>query len=131
VAENVAQVTFSYFGSTEPPSAPRPPLGTANCLYRADGSRLPYASGTGTGAVEALPLSSFGDGPFCGSGRLMFDADLLKIRAVRAVVRLETSVDAMRGSDPRLFARPGTASGPHVLPDSVVTIDVGLRNPGR
>ncbi|MBA2303433.1 MAG: hypothetical protein H0W08_12450 [Acidobacteria bacterium] len=77
-----------------------------------------------------LPLSSFQDGPFTGAGAMAFDVDLLRIRAVRATVRVETGVDAMRGADTRLFARPGTATGRGVIPDVAWRVDVSLRNGG-
>jgi hypothetical protein len=51
-----------------------------------------------------------------------------RIRTVRATLRLETGVDAMRGSDPRFFARPGTAVTRRVIPDIVARVDVSLRN---
>lgn len=78
----------------------------------------------------AIPLSAFQDGPFRGAGATIFDADLLGIRGVRASLRLETGDDRLRGRDPRLFTRPGTANGPRVVPDVVVQVDVALRNGG-
>ncbi|HJR61994.1 MAG TPA: hypothetical protein VJ813_21485 [Vicinamibacterales bacterium] len=78
--------------------------------------------------MAAIPLSLFQDGPFRGAGAMMFDTDLLRVRTVRATIRLETGVDAMRGRDVRLFARPGTATGRRVIPDIVWRIDVSLRN---
>jgi hypothetical protein len=80
--------------------------------------------------MVALPLSLFQDGPFTGSGPMAFDRDLLRVRTVRATLRLETGVDAMRGPDVRLFARPGTATGGPVIPDIVWRIDASLRNGG-
>lgn len=71
------------------------------------------------------------DGPFRGTGSNAFDLDLLRVRQVRAILRLETSLDRLRGSDPRLFARPGTATGIRTLPDVVMTVDAGLRNAAR
>lgn len=76
----------------------------------------------------AIPLASFADGPFVGSASTTFDADLLRVRTVRATLRLETGVDAMRGADTTLFARPGTATGTRTIPDLRVRTDVSLRN---
>jgi prepilin-type N-terminal cleavage/methylation domain-containing protein len=75
-----------------------------------------------------LSLAQFSDGPFLGSGAAAFDADLLRLVAIRATVRLETSVDAMRGTDTALFARPGSATRGRTIPDIVQRIDVTLRN---
>lgn len=78
--------------------------------------------------MSPLPLAIFADGPFVGSGSIAFDADLLRVRTVRATLRMETGVDRLRGSDPRFFTRPGTAIGPRVIPDMVARFDVTLRN---
>jgi len=75
-----------------------------------------------------LALSQLSDGPFLGSGAAAFDADLLRLVGVRATVRLETGVDAMRGIDAALFARPGSATQGRTIPDIVQRIDVALRN---
>jgi hypothetical protein len=81
-------------------------------------------------AMAAMPLASLHDGPYLGSGATRFDADVLRIRTVRATLRLETGLDAMRGTDARLFARPGTATGRRVIHDIVLRMDVSLRNIG-
>lgn len=78
--------------------------------------------------VMQIPLDQFTDGPFVGAGAAMFDADLLRVRSVRATLRLETGEDRMRGTDPRLFARPGTATGSRTIPDLIARVDVALRN---
>jgi prepilin-type N-terminal cleavage/methylation domain-containing protein len=75
-----------------------------------------------------LSLAQFSDGPFLGSGATAFDADLLRLVAIRATVRLETGVDAMRGTNAAMFARPGSATRGHTIPDIVQRIDVTLRN---
>ena len=38
VVDNVVQLEFEYFGEPSPPTAPKPALGTANCLYDAGGT---------------------------------------------------------------------------------------------
>jgi hypothetical protein len=80
--------------------------------------------------LAPLPLGVFQDGPFLGAGPLAFDADLRRVRALRARLRFETGVDGMRGTDPRLFRRPGSATGRMVIPDLVAGIHVALRNGG-
>ena len=78
--------------------------------------------------LTPLALASFGDGPFAGSGAMAFDADLLRVRTVRATFRLETGVESMRGADARMFSRPGTARGVRTIPDLTARVDVTLRN---
>jgi prepilin-type N-terminal cleavage/methylation domain-containing protein len=75
-----------------------------------------------------IPLDIFRDGPLRGAGALAFDADLHRVTTVRAWLRVETGIDRMRGSDARLFARPGTAAGSFTLPDVISTVDIALRN---
>lgn len=77
-----------------------------------------------------LPLAILQDGPFQGSGWLTFDRDLARVRTVRSSLRFETGETRMRGLDPRLFLRPGTASGRLFIPDVVSVLDVTLRNGG-
>lgn len=81
--------------------------------------------------MVAMPVALFGDGPFAGAGATMFDVDLLRVRRVRATLRLESGVDAMRGTDVRFFARPGTGRSPRVIHDMVTRVDVTLRNGPR
>jgi hypothetical protein len=82
-----------------------------------------YLDATGT----VVPLARFADGPFLGGGSLQFDADLRLVRAVRVRLRFDTPVDRLRGVDPRMFRRPGTATGwPHVA-DVDARFDVALR----
>lgn len=81
-------------------------------------------------ALQAMPLAIFQDGPFGGADAMRFDVDLLRVRAVRISVRLESGVDALRGLDPRRFMRPGTATGVRVVPDVSWRVDVALRNGG-
>jgi hypothetical protein len=78
--------------------------------------------------LAQLSIAQFADGPFLGSGAAAFDADLLRLAAVRATVRLETGVAAMRGADSALFGRPGSATRPLTIADVVQRIDVSLRN---
>jgi hypothetical protein len=78
--------------------------------------------------MTPLPLSQLADGPFIGGGAAAFDADLLQVATVRATVRLETGVDAMRGANTALFSRPGTATGIRTIPDIIQRIDVAVRN---
>ena len=80
--------------------------------------------------MAAIPLSALQDGPFVGSGDLLFDADIRRVRTVRVAIRVETGMDAMRGTDPRFFARPGSATSERTIADLVTTLDVAVRNGG-
>ena len=108
--DNVVDSHFEYFGDPAPPVAPRPPVGTANCLYDAvervcrSPHFLPIMA-----SLAKLPIALFGDGPMCGSGATAYDADLLRIRQIRVAVVLQTGVAMLRGQAGRLFARPGLA----------------------
>ena len=53
------------------------------------------------------------------------------ICAVDFSMRFETGADRMRGLDPRLFLRPGTAAGSLVIPDLVTVLDVRAKTDGR
>lgn len=114
VVDNVAALSFDYFGDPFPPVTPKPPIGTANCLYDSAGT---YVAGLATLAADAgglapLPLSMFSDGPWCGGGTNMFDADLLRIRRIDVTIRIQTPVAALRDR----------------VPDLVTTFSVAPRN---
>ena len=117
VVDNVVGLAFEYFGDSLPPVAPRPPLGTPNCLYDATGSPQPGMTALAAqgGSLAALPLSMFGDGPWCGSGENRFDADLLRVRMVRVALRVQAG---------NVLFRAGR------VPDYTVRVDVSPRNLG-
>lgn len=130
LADNVTALAFEYLGEAARPTMPRPPPGTANCLYAGDGTYLHPVMGSAVPQV-LIDLAELADGPFCGVGPLAFDVDLLRIRTVRVRVRLDTGSDALRGTDPRFFARPGRARDSRVIHDVDVTFAISLRNVGR
>ena len=129
LVDNVVGLSFEYFGDPEPPMAPRPPVGIANCLYDELGARRPALSlPPGGRALIHLPLGMFADGPWCGAGELQFDVDLLRIRSVRVTVRVQATgvMTRGRGAD---YASPGLGRGALALvPDLAMTIDVAPRN---
>jgi hypothetical protein len=131
VVDNVVGLTLEYFGEPGPPRHPRPPSGVENCLYDAQGNSkvaLPGIPSAGA-TLEAIPLSAFSDGPWCGSGSNMFDADLSRVRRIRVVVRLQVASDSLRGTDPALFARPGLArGGGRFIPDFSMVFEIAPRN---
>jgi prepilin-type N-terminal cleavage/methylation domain-containing protein len=128
--DDVVGMEVEYFGDTRPPVGSRPG-GVANCLYEADGTyRAAWLPALGpVPALVALDAGLLTDGPWCGGGANAFDADLLRIRRVRVVLRLQAADPAVRGADPRHFALAGTArQSAVVVPDRHVTLDVALRN---
>ncbi|MBI3046959.1 MAG: prepilin-type N-terminal cleavage/methylation domain-containing protein [Acidobacteria bacterium] len=73
------------------------------------------------------------DGPWVPGGAVLppFDADLLRVRRVRATVRVEAALASMRGPAGSLFARGGTStSSTRYVPDRELRFDVALRNMG-
>lgn len=103
-----------------------------NCVFTrsADGepiSRLSAISAPDT--LVPLDAAVLTDGPWCpddaAPGR--FDADLLRVRAVRIVARLQAAVAALRGPAGPLFTRGGTARGSRFVPDREVRFTVTVR----
>jgi prepilin-type N-terminal cleavage/methylation domain-containing protein len=68
-----------------------------------------YVAEASDGTLEALDAGVLQDGPWRGIGIQPYDADLLRIRAVRVSIRLQAGSVACRGADPRWFLNPGTA----------------------
>jgi hypothetical protein len=130
VVDNVVDLQISYFGDPAPPVLPKPALGTANCLYSGGGTYVgPAALPATDGSLAALDATVLTDGPWCGFGSNQFDADLLRIRKVRVMLRLQVASAALRGSNALLWRKPGKSSGAErMVPDYVVTFDVSPRN---
>ena len=70
------------------------------------------------------------DGPvFCGGGSNQFDPDLLRIRKIRVMLRMQVPTSGLRGNDPTRWINPGTGGdGARQVPDYVVTFEVTPRN---
>jgi len=130
IVDNVVGVEFSYWGDPEPPLAPKPQVGTANCLYDTGGN---YAASLATlatqgGSLAELPLSMLGDGPWCGGSGNQFDADLLRVKQVRVTLRMQAGNAAFRASGGD-FAVAGTSrEALRNLPDYTVRFEVSPRN---
>jgi hypothetical protein len=131
-----------------PTYGPRPPPPTVdapgdtwaageNCVFQLDpvtGAQVPRLGNlvaSADGAPVALDAWMLRDGPWCpddGSPN-RFDADLLRVRSVRVMLRVDAARDALRGPAGPLFARAGTARGSaHLVPDREVRFDVTPRN---
>ena len=81
------------------------------------------------GAAE-VPPEALIDGPWHPSDVAAdrFDADLLRIRRVRVVIRAQAAAPWLRGRDARLFTFSGTAEASRQIPDQEITLDVAPRN---
>lgn len=132
VVDNVVDLRFDYFGDPNPPRRPDPGVGSgkANCLYDANHNyaNLPVLAND-DGSLASLPAGILNDGPWCGGGSNMYDADLLRIRKVRATIRVQAAAASLRGQNPTLFLRPGTGNGgDRFVPDYIAQFDVSPRN---
>jgi hypothetical protein len=130
VADNVVGLNFEYYGDPNPPLAPKPVIGVANCLFDTSGnSVLPTLPAT-SGSLVELTGAMLSDGPWCGvGGSSQFDADLFRVRKVRVTVRTEAGDAQFRGANTTLFARPGTSQGGvRTIPDFALTFAVSPRN---
>ena len=129
LVDDVVDLKFEYFGDPNPPTAPKPVLGVANCLYDAGGNlRLPVLAAD-EGSLAPLTADILTDGPMCGGGTNQFDADLFRVRKVRVTMRVQAANPALRGLDTRLFANPGTAKGgERYVPDYALSFEVSPRN---
>jgi hypothetical protein len=130
LVDNVVDLKFEYFGDPNPPVAPKPPAGEANCLYDAAGNLNGLATLTpDDGSLAPLPAAILTDGPMCGGGTNQFDADLLRVRKVRVTMRVQVANPALRGLDTALFKNPGTSrGGERYVPDYNISFEVSPRN---
>jgi type II secretory pathway pseudopilin PulG len=155
LVDHLTGLTVELLGDPRPPrlgssgsspSAPTygptpPPVGTddlrddwpagENCTFVATGgtqqSRMPTLTPGGSADLVVLPTAALTDGPWCpdGAAQNRYDADLLRVRAVRVTIRAEAASAAVRGADVRRFLHPGSSrdrSG--VAADQVVVLDV-------
>lgn len=129
LVDNVVDLRFEYFGDPQPPRAPKPAPGTANCLYDAAGNylNLPVLN-PDDGSLAVLTPTMLSNGPYCGGGSNQFDADLLRIRKLRVTLRMQAATASMRGGlDLQGNVRQG-AGGERYIPDYVVSFEITPRN---
>ena len=106
-----------------------------NCTFKLDpvsGLQVPRLAtlAAGIGQVE-LTQAELSDGPFCPDAMMpkRFDADLLRVRRVRATIRVQAALESLRGPASALFLKAGTATeGTRWLPDQEISFDVTPRN---
>jgi hypothetical protein len=158
VVDDVVRLDFRYFGDPEPPRltgkpldepgpwttyGPAPPqTGTTrgswppgeNCTFLIvngeHGPRLEAISGGGLSQVE-LTQAMLTDGPWCPDAVRpnRFDADLLRVRKIRATMRVQSALASLRGPAGRLFLKGGTAkAAERYVPDLEVEFDIAPRN---
>jgi len=116
IADNVADVEFTYFGTADPPAGPRPVPGQENCVIDAGGFPILSPLGSSGRSLVELPPAILTDGGpggvgWCGANGNVFDPDLLRVRRVRVRIRMSAG--------PQLR---------HVVPDAEVLFDVTPRN---
>jgi hypothetical protein len=111
VTDEVVSLRARYYGSPAAPRSPSVP-GLETCVTAADGTPRLGLLGPLPGPPVELGPADFTDGPWCGSGRWRFDADLLRVRAVRLAWRVQAGSPAVRGRRPEWFAIPGQARHP-------------------
>jgi prepilin-type N-terminal cleavage/methylation domain-containing protein len=110
-----------------------------NCAFLVDGpiqtSRMATLGAPGSGLVP-LTSAMLSDGPWCphATAPNRYDADLLRVRMVRTLLRVQTGVSALRGpvastAADALFRVAGTSTNPYrTVPDQEVKFDVTPRN---
>jgi prepilin-type N-terminal cleavage/methylation domain-containing protein len=128
VAGNTVGFQVQYFGDPNPPLAPRPAPGLANCVFDAAGDpRLPVLNSGGESLVELTPAMLI-DGPLCGVPPNQFDADLYRLRKVRVTFRMQVAPQDLRGTG-EWFASPGISrGGSRLAPDYTMSFEVAPRN---
>lgn len=104
-----------------------------NCTFtNTDGAQAPRLQVLAEGNVQVkLDPATFQDGPWCPSATspIKFDADLLRIRHVRAKLRVQVGLESLRGPAGIQFVNGGTSmTGERLVPDQEITFDVSPRN---
>lgn len=127
LTDHIVEFRLELLGEPDPNALPRPAPGEASCTFAADGSSTLSILPRVRGPWAVVSPAVLTDGPSCGVAPFRFDADLLRVRALRIVVRAEASDAGVRGDDPRLFSRPGRAREGGVIVDQQVRLDVWLR----
>jgi hypothetical protein len=157
VVDNVVGLRFEYLGDSRPPTMVAPltdPIGPwttygpkpadiavppfaprENCVFVDNGTAEPSPRLAPLGSEEtrlvALDEAQFSDGPWCpdDGAAEKWDADLLRIRAVVVLLRVQAAGAVLRGPAGALFTHGGTATvSQRWTPDLEVRFRVSLRN---
>jgi prepilin-type N-terminal cleavage/methylation domain-containing protein len=160
VLDNVVGFELEYYGEPSPPSlrrpgvsqemtyGPSPPAPGAahnghapgeNCVIQVvNGLQVPRLAVLGLQGLVRLGAAELTDGPWCpnDTSPTRFDADLLRVRTVRASIRVQTGDESLRwpagragSGETALFRKPGTGSGGYrQVPDQAIRFDVTPRN---
>ena len=128
LVDDVVDVSFRYFGDPRPSRSPKLPIGTESCLFDTSGDpRLEPRAGSAS--LVELTEAMVTDGPWCGVPGNRFDAELYRIRRVRAFLQVQAPARSLRGGNTTLFKRPRPAgAGSRSVPDYAVSFDVTPRN---
>jgi hypothetical protein len=157
VVDHVVALAFDYFGDPRPPLALAPPADVTgpwttygpkpaasavapfaageNCVFVNAGGPLPQPrlaelSATGDSLVPLTP-AQLSDGPWCPNDMDVnrWDADLLRIRSVAVVIRVEASTSTLRGPASVLFTHGGSSrSADRWVPDQEVRLQMSPPN---
>jgi hypothetical protein len=158
IVNHVTELRFEWRGEPRPPVLLRPlgdpngpwtsygpaPRTTATAQYQAgencmfsvdeDGTsrpRLEDLSSPERPGLVPLSAAQLTDGPWCpdAADPQRFDADLLRLRSIGVVLRVDSALSSLRGRTPWLFAQAGTSrDGLHFVPDFEVRFEVAPRN---
>ena len=134
---SVVEKRRTTYGPKPPPldvDEPNDSWGTGeNCVFAVvSGAYVPRLDALAGGrALVALSPTMFEDGPWCpdAASERRFDADLLRIRRVRMLLRVQAASASLRGPAGVLFTRGGTlSSAERFVPDQQVRLDITPRN---
>jgi hypothetical protein len=153
--DHVVKLEFRYFGVASPPrvlddsemtpqasygpapppfdeSVPGWPAGE-NCTFAVvDGHHESRLTTLGAaGSLVEMPAALLTDGPWCpdAGARNRFDADLLRVRRVRFILRVQTALASLRGPAGLLFTHGGLSrAASRRVPDVEIQFDVTPRN---
>jgi prepilin-type N-terminal cleavage/methylation domain-containing protein len=159
VLDHVVRLAFEYFGDSVPPVlleddvattpwlaasyGPSPPgvdIDNAadtwptgeNCTFAVVGGRhVSRLASLGGAALPRMPPGMFTDGPWCpdAASANRFDADLLRVRRMVVVVRVQASFAWMRGPSSLRFLNGGSGRREsRLVPDQEIRFGVTLRN---
>ncbi|MEQ1759018.1 MAG: hypothetical protein ABL986_11915 [Vicinamibacterales bacterium] len=104
-----------------------------NCVFQiAAGEHVPRLATLSTGRVlVTLDPATLRDGPWCpdAGNPHAYDADLLRVRRVRATLRLQVASSALRGAASAFFLRGGSSTtAERLVPDQEIVFDVAPAN---